>query len=328
MKHVQRARVIVQTVTFNSAETIEACIRSVQKQRYGDMLFVVIDNNSTDRTRKILRRAGVRIVLLPKNLGYAAAHNIGLRTFDSDYVLTLNPDIVIDRDFVGSLTNAMDKAVSAVGSAQALLYRVKHLGERSTMIDSAGLYITRFRRQNLRFAGKKWKTNFAAQKYIFGPDGAAAFYRRSMLADIDRGDGVFDEGYFMHKEDVDVCWRAQLRGWQSIFVPGATGRHIRTFRPGERTHIHTGLRMIATRNRYYLMVKNDLPVLWLRDLLWIFVYDIGIFFYILFRERESMSAYGQVFRNFSSLLLKRARIQQSRKVGAKYMSGWFHGRHA
>lgn len=326
MKQVQRARVIVQTVTFNSAETIGACVRSVQKQRYGDMLFVVIDNNSTDNTRAILGRVGVRTVLLPKNVGYAAAHNIGLRTFNSDYVLTLNPDMVIDRDFVGSLTMAMDKAQSAVGSAQAFLYRVERMGRRSTIVDSTGLYMTPFRRQNLRLAGKIQKPEQLSPAYIFGPDGAAAFYRRAMLIDIDQGNGVFDEDYFMHKEDVDVCWRAQLRGWRSVFVPGAVGYHIRSFRPGRRVHMHAPLRTMALRNRYYLMIKNDLPLLWIRNLPWIALYDLGIFLYVLFWERESLPAYAQVLKNFRSIFKKRMRIQRSRRASTAYMSRWFQWR--
>lgn len=325
MKYSTQPLVVIQTVTYNNAKTIETCIHSVLRQQYRNILFVVIDNNSTDGTRKILQKNKVKVVSLRRNIGYAAAHNVGLRRFASDYVLTLNPDIVIKPDFVGKLVSAMEAASTSVGSAQALLYRVENLNDRSAMVDSAGLYITRYRRQGLRFAGKIWKTKYAAQKYIFGPDGAAAFYRRSMLVDIDCGNGVFDEDYFMHKEDVDVCWRAQLRGWQSIFVPEAKGYHIRTFRSGKRIHIDTSIRMMAIRNRYYLMIKNDLLALWIRDLPWILAYDIGVLFYILFREWESLPAYGHVFRNFSPLLLKRSRIQRSRKVDMWYMSRWFHG---
>lgn len=327
MKHMDKTTVTVQIVTHNNSSTIGDCIRSVLKQRYKNISFVVIDNASTDGTQRTLRRFRVQTILLTRNIGYAAAHNIGLRRFTGEYVLTLNPDIVIDRDFVGGLVHALEHAPSDVGSAQALLYRVEKLTARSQTIDSAGIYMNVFRRQNLRFGGTNKKTHIFLKEYIFGPDGAAAFYRRAMLVDIDLGNGIFDEDYFMHKEDVDVSWRAQLRGWRSLFVPEAVGYHIRTFRPGQRIHVPAGLRAHALRNRYYLIVKNDLALLWVRDALWISLYDVGIFFYTMLRERESLKAYREVLGGLGRLLRKRKRIQASRKASTRYMSQWFRWRH-
>lgn len=327
MKHASNIKVTVQIVTHNNSSTIGDCIQSVLKQRYKNIALVVIDNASTDGTPRILRRLGVQTILLTQNVGYAAAHNKALHRFASKYVLTLNPDIVIDREFVGRLVHALDHAPADVGSAQALLYRVEKLTTRSHVIDSAGIYMNVFRRQNLRFGGTNENTNKLLQEYIFGPDGAAAFYRRAMLMDIDVGSGIFDEDYFMHKEDVDVSWRAQLRGWKSLFVPEAVGYHIRTFRPGERAHVHAELRAHALRNRYYLIVKNDLVLLWLRDVLWISLYDVGIFFYTMLRERESLKAYREALGGLGHLLWKRKSIQTSRRVSTRYMSQWFHWRH-
>ncbi len=321
MKHA--ARVVIQTVTYNSAHTIKACISSVLKQRYPGIFFVVIDNASSDNTQAIVKRLGVRLVSLPENIGYAAAHNTGILRFKSDYVLTLNPDITLDRDFVGNLVEAMDKEPRDTGSAQGLLYRVEHLGEKSNTVDSMGVYMNAARRQNLRRAGVRIQHAAMAPEHIFGPDGSAAFYRRTMLQDISLGNGVFDEDFFMHKEDVDVCWRAQLRGWKSVFVPSAVGYHIRTFRPGRRTIVASGLRIAALRNRYYLIVKNDTALLWIRDLPWIVFYDLGIFLYVLLRERESLLSYWLVMINIPKLLVKRAVIQRSRKADVGYMAQWF-----
>ncbi len=319
-------KIVVQIVTHNNAQTIRACLRSVKQQKFRDYRLVVIDNFSTDNTRSIVKRLGVLCLRNAINAGYAAAHNKGIGRFSSEYVLTLNPDIVLEKSFLGYMVGAMDRAHADVGSAQALLYRVERMGKRSNIVDSAGLYMNMIRRQNLRYAGKKVQNKYIAGNYIFGPDGAAAFYRRAMLEDIDLGNSVFDEDYFMHKEDVDVCWRAQLRGWKSIFVSEAVGYHVRSFRPGQRANVHAPLRTMALRNRYFLMIKNDLPLLWIRDLPWIVLYDLAIFFYVFFRERESLPAYDQVLKNFGSMLEKRAHIQRSRKVGSVYMAQWFRWR--
>ncbi len=328
MKRARLKKVVVQIVTYNNEQTIRSCIASIKAQDYFNFDIVVIDNASSDNTRRIVKKLGVRCIALRENRGYAAGHNVGLKHANSTYVLTLNPDVVISPMFLRELVSAMDAAGAPVGSAQALLYRVEKMTRRSFVVDSAGLCLGPTRRQRLRYAGRDSRRNALAQQFIFGPDGAAAFYRRAMLRDIDLGHGIFDEDYFMHKEDVDICWRAQLRGWKSLFVPRAVGYHIRTFRPGRRENIHRALRLFAVRNRYVLMIKNELPALFFRDVLWIIAYEILIFLYIVFRERGSFKAYTQVITLLPSLLTKRAVIQRNRRVGARDIVMWFRWRPA
>lgn len=323
MKLARPKKVVVQIVTYNNERTIRSCIASVKAQEYSSFEVIVIDNGSSDSTRSIVKKLGVVCVALGSNRGYAAGHNEGFKRANSTYVLTLNPDVILSPIFLRELVHAMDKSGERVGSAQPLLYRVEKMTDRSFVVDSAGLYLSPARRQKLRFMGCDARRSALTQQFIFGPDGAAAFYRRAMLQDIDLGYGVFDEDYFMHKEDVDLCWRAQLREWKSLFVPSATGYHIRTFRPGRREHIHESLRMFAVRNRYLLMIKNELPILFFRDAMWIVAYEIFIFLYILFRERTSLSAYARVAALLPSLIKKRAAIQRHRRADTRDLAVWF-----
>jgi GT2 family glycosyltransferase len=326
MNTPRHKRVAVQLVTYNNERTLRACLTSLRKQTLKDFSVIAVDNNSQDSTKRILAASGIRSVYLSSNTGYAAGHNRALSLAKSDYVLTLNPDVALSPTFLAEMVNAMDHAGKNMGSASGLLYRVETLGEKSRMIDGAGLYMTPARRQMLRFAGQ---TNVSVGvSRIFGPDGSAAFYRRSMLADIDRGFGVFDEDFFMHKEDVDVCWRAQLRGWKALLVPQATASHIRTFRAGRRSGMPQWLRRIAVRNRYYLMLKNELPLLFLRDVFWILPYDVGIMLYLVLKERRSLSAFADVVRSLPRLFRKRASIMRSRRASTQDMARWFSWRQA
>jgi len=327
MKHARDTKVVIQIVTFNNAETIRACLRSVKNQKFKNYEPLVIDNASSDTTPAIVRSLGIRCLQNSTNVGYAAAHNLGFLASRSAYILTLNPDVQLRQDFLEKLMFEVARSPRSVGSAQPLLYRVDHMGDGSYIIDSAGLYMTPYRRQMLRYSGKDARALVLRKQDIFGPDGAAALYRRAMLEDIDLGQGVFDEDYFMHKEDVDVCWRAQLRGWRSIFVPNSVAYHIRTFRAGHRTHIDTNMRMLAIRNRYYLMTKNELPLLFIRDVLWIGMYDIAMFVYILCCEPKSVTAYRLFFESLSVLRMKRLLIQTRKRVGVRYMAQWFRWRY-
>ncbi|MFN8452669.1 MAG: glycosyltransferase family 2 protein, partial [Anaerolineae bacterium] len=221
----------VHIVTFNSAATLRACLEGLRAQAFVDYEAHVFDNASTDDTRQIIRDAGIHLVESSDNLGYAQAHNRLIDQTESTYVLTLNPDVYLLPEFLGAMARALD-ANPALGAAAGRLLRVDQLGETPAVIDSAGLAMRRSRRQRLLGENTPVEPYPTEPCPIFGPDGAAAFYRRAMLDDVRVLGEVFDSDFFMHKEDVDLCWRARLRGWESVCVPDAVAHHVRAFRPG------------------------------------------------------------------------------------------------
>ncbi len=316
--------VAVHIVTYNNEKTIGPCLTALKKQSFPGIIVCIIDNNSQDETVAIVKNFRPdNFIRNAKNLGYAAAHNQALHRTKSTYVLTLNPDVVLDPRFIEQMVKAFQSSPSRVGSAAGLLLRVDTIDGQSHVVDGAGLGVKANRRQFLRYEGQKIYTVPSRVTTIFGPDGSAAFYKRAMLNDIDLGDGIFDESFFMHKEDVDVCWRAQLRGWTSLFVPTARANHIRFFRAGKRHGIDPVMKSIAVRNRYFLMTKNELPLLFLRDFLWIGLYDFGILLYLLLQERSSLIALAQYRAALSDVLKKRRSIQRKRTVPQSYMAQWF-----
>jgi GT2 family glycosyltransferase len=314
--------VCVNIVTYNSADTILTCLESVKAQIFTDFTVQVLDNASTDDTTAIITDSEVSLHRSDRNLGYAAAHNHLIDATDSRYVFTLNPDVWLAPTFISAMVTALD-ADPQLGSAAGLLHRVEQLGDTPTHIDSTGLFMRRNRRQGLCSEGLPIAQAPTQPRPIFGPDGAAAFYRRTMLDDIRVQGEVFDVDFFMHKEDIDVCWRALLRGWASIYVPDAIAHHVRSFRPGHRDRVSPLMRLYAVRNRYLLMLKNEIPALLWRDLLPIALYEAGIFAYLLLWERASIRAYAAAWGLRSRMLAKRREIQSRRKVTD--MRKWFNG---
>jgi GT2 family glycosyltransferase len=317
-------KVSVHIVTYNSAETIERCLSSLAEQRGVDFKTLVIDNASTDETVQRVEKMGVPIVANSTNLGYSVAHNQAIGGTTSEYVLTLNPDIWLDPNYLQQMVRALDHTPH-MGSACGRLLRVEQLGQPPYAIDSTGLFMRRNRRQGLCNESYPLELCPTQPQLIFGPDGAAAFYRRKMLENITVLGEVFDADFFIQKEDVDVCWRAQLLGWQSIYVPEAIGHHIRAFRPGQRYRrtVSKEMRFYAVRNRYLLMLKNEIPSHFLRDLITISVYDFGVLAYIILRERESWSSLMAVFPLARRMLQKRRIIQSSRRVSRRDIQQWF-----
>jgi|GEM_PF-385902 len=303
--------VTVQIVTFNNEDTIAPCLESVNAQTYAHIHVVIIDNASQDATCNIIKKCNYNVHKNMSNTGYAAAHNQALKLSESDYVLTLNPDAILKPDFIKHMVKQL-QATPTIGMASGLLLRVETLTAAPTIIDGAGIYIERTARQRLRFEGQSI-SKMPATAPIFGSDGAAAFYRRNMLNDLALDGEIFDEDFFMHKEDVDLCWRAQLYGWDAVCVSGAIAHHIRGFRPGQRQTISSDVRFWALRNRYLNLIKNaDIENI-LRDFPYLIGYEILILGYLLLRERENLTAYLGAWRLRKRMVAKRRLIQQCRR---------------
>jgi GT2 family glycosyltransferase len=294
--------VSVNIVTYNSSAYIRQCLEYVYKQSYRKFLVTIIDNCSSDNTIFICSRFPVHIIQNTTNIGYAAAHNQGIRLTHGAFILTLNPDVFLSPDFLHYMVSELERD-KHIGSACGSLLRIEDPSDASNVIDGAGLFMRKNRRQGLLYEGKSTFT-MPEQKEIFGPDGAAAFYRRKMLEDIAIDKEIFDEDFFMHKEDVDIAWRAQRAGWKSLYVLNATARHIRTFRSGRRQTVPPALQKMGVRNRYLLLLKNDTVKYVLRDILYILIYEMGILCYIALFEKQSFRAYKEALALWGRMIQK------------------------
>src|SRR5260221_8571046 len=155
-------RVAINIVTYNSAEFIDACLESVFSQTFTNYQVTVIDNGSQDNTVSRLsawERRGVRIILNEANLYYSRAHNSGIRESNSEFVMVLNPDVVLSTTFLMHVIAALDR-FPQVGSVNGRLIRVKPGELRAELmntplhpdavLDGAGLMMYRSRRPDLR----------------------------------------------------------------------------------------------------------------------------------------------------------------------------------
>src|SRR5450755_3327200 len=119
-------RVSVTIVTYNSGRFIKRCLESVLAQRYGNKEVIVVDNASMDGTVDILEQFEDRcqIVYNDENIGFAAAQNQAICLSNGDWVLTLNPDVLLLPDFIQAMVEAgqIDKRIGTVcGKLLAIL---------------------------------------------------------------------------------------------------------------------------------------------------------------------------------------------------------------
>jgi GT2 family glycosyltransferase len=319
--------VSVTIVTYNSGRFIKRCLESVLSQRYRLKEIIVVDNASTDGTIDILEQFEdrCRIHYNEENAGFAAAQNQAIRMAGGDWVLTLNPDVLLLPNFIQALLDAgqFDAKIGAVCGKLLTMTAHFEIPERP-VVDSTGIYFNPMLRHLDRGSQEVDNGHYLQYEYVFGATAAAALYRRAMIEDISLDGEFFDSDFFVYREDADVAWRAQLMGWKCLYVPYARGYHVRKVLPGNRRALPADINMHSVKNRFLMRMKNISSDLYWRNWLSITGRDILVVMCCLLWEHTSLKAFWFLLRNWSRFRAKREMIQHARRVDDEYMASWFH----
>ncbi|HVW86559.1 MAG TPA: glycosyltransferase family 2 protein [Bryobacteraceae bacterium] len=320
--------VSITIVTYNSGRFIKRCLESVLDQDYPFKEIIVIDNNSTDGTIDILERfenhEGVRIVYNEENIGFAGAQNQAIGLSAAEWVLTLNPDVLLLQGFIESLVNAgnLDPKVGTV-CGKLLTMTAGFDFPEEPLVDSTGIYFTPNLRHLDRGSLQVDNGHFRNYEYVFGATAAAALYRREMIDDISINGEFFDDDFFAYREDADVAWRAQLLGWKCLYAPYARGYHVRKALPGNRRALPPEINMHSVKNRFLLRMKNITWDLYRRNFFSITVRDVIVVSCCLMWEHTSLKAFPFLFKNWRSVMAKRREIMRRQRVDNAYIASWF-----
>ena len=214
-------------VNYNAGPLLRGCVDSLLGCPLG-IEIIVVDNASHDGSLEGLPESPqVRIIRNPANVGFAAACNIGMQAASAPFLLFLNPDCYFQPGAVATLLAGLQSG-DRVGMVGGLLVNEDGTeqggGRRAiptpwrSLVRAFGLY---------RFADR-WPKLFYdfhlhKQPLPDGPieveaiSGACMLVKREAMEDV----GLWDEGYFLHCEDLDWCMRFRQKGWAILFVPDA-----------------------------------------------------------------------------------------------------------
>ncbi|MFL6415691.1 MAG: glycosyltransferase family 2 protein [Bryobacteraceae bacterium] len=321
--------VSVAIVTFNSARYIRKCLEFVFSQDHRPLEIVVIDNASSDATPDILRNfeGRIRTVYNLENKGFAGGQNQAIGHCQGEWILVLNPDVRLQPDFVSTLV-AAGKETASVGTLCGKLLSMSDDFQvpEKPLIDSTGMFFTPNLRHFDRGSREPDEGQFNSSEYVFGATGAAALYRREMIEDVSIRGELFDSEFFAYREDADLAWRAQLLGWQCLYVPEAVAYHVRHVLPTNRQSVSPVINMHSVKNRFLMRINNLSGRQYLRHFLAITGRDLVVIGGCLIRERSSLRAFPNVLKNLRRALAMRRAIRARRRVTEKYMSRWFSSR--
>jgi GT2 family glycosyltransferase len=311
----------VALVNWNGAAFIGRCLDALLAQSCRPQRIVVVDNNSTDGSPELIRRAYPDVVLLENstNLGFAAGSNRAIAACATEHVLVLNTDVFLEADFIERLLPEFEQS-PRIGALTGEVF------EEATGTRISGGF---FMRRMLRMRPSQ---TLDRPEEVFGASGALVLFRREALEDIKVEDEYFDSSYFMYGEDIDLAWRAQLMGWETHFVPGARARHLGSgSQQGRMAFLGKAapLQRHTLKNRYLTVIKNAsvgvllylLPSFVLTEpLVWIY-----LFLRRPLRTLYLLLAWADVVRLLPQVWRRRQVIQRRRRVGPARIRRFFSG---
>ncbi len=314
----------IQIVTWNSADVIDACLASLAAQSAREFEIVVVDNASADGTPAHVERAFARglpgTLLRPgHNTGFCGGHNQALARSRAPWVLLLNPDATLPPDFVKHAQEVLAGLDPDVGTVAPLILLP------DGRVDSSGLFLDRLRRVFDRGQGQP-AAGFAREEDVFGCTGAAALHRRAMLDDVAEDGSALDERLFAYYDDLDLSWRAQLRGWRCRFVPSLVVLHARAGRNAVRAVEGRGGRAreqrLAVRNRLLVLLKCERATDLLAALPRLLPYELARLAYVALRAPGSLPGYVDALR-LAPAFWRSRRLLQRRARPARLLAAPF-----
>lgn len=224
--------VTIIVLNWNRPDDTLACVKSLRPQRHSPCEILVVDNGSTDKSvsRFQAEIPDIRLLLNPRNLGFAEGNNAGIRQAlegGAEAVLLLNNDTVADPLLVQALVDAAATHPRVGFLGARVLY---HEAPRRIWMGKPvwDVRTCRFEHVGLKedeAAGAPEAPSAAAYAC-----GCAVLVPRRTIEEV----GLMDPRFFCYYEEIDWCFRGAARGWESLYVPAARVWHKVPLTPGGR----------------------------------------------------------------------------------------------
>ncbi len=247
---------------WNGIEIISECISSIKKSKFSSYEIIVSDNMSTDGSQDWIKKnyPDIRLVENKKNYGYSGGCNKGAEIALGDYLLFLNNDTIHDENWIEPLVEKI-KSDSNIGAVQP---KILNYFNRS-LFDYAGgsgghmdIFCYPFARGRVFLDQEEDVGQYNNPEKCFWASGTTLLIKKKLFFE----SGKFDELFFAHMEEIDLCWRIQIMGYSVWSEPNSVVYHKNAVSLPMYSH-----------KKYYLNHRNSLLMLFSN-------YSIPLAFYI------------------------------------------------
>ncbi len=306
-----KRRVAVIILNWNGKKFLEQFLPAVCEFSKGIAEVYVADNASTDDSVSFLKAnfQDVKIIINPKNGGFAYGYNTSLAKIDAEYYILLNSDVEVTKNWIGPIISLLD-GDKIIGAVQPKIKSFsnpgyfEYAGAAGGFID---VYGYPFCRGRIFDTIEKDENQYNDVKEIFWATGACLFIRAELYHLL----GGFDEDLFSHQEEIDLCWRMKLLGHKVMYCPSS-----------EVMHYGGGMLPKSNPFKTYLNFRNNLIILCKNhpsgNLLWkiivrVVLDGIASFRYLLMGNRKDASAiikgHFHFYRSLPKTLKKRKALK-------------------
>ena len=242
--------VAIVILNWNGRHFLEKFLPSVVAAAYENVSVIVADNASTDDSVSFLKKnyPSIRIIRNSVNEGFAKGYNTALKQVSADYYVLLNSDVEVSKEWINPIISLMESDESIAACQPKILsfdhqHQFEYAGASGGWIDQLGYPFTRGR---VFDHCETDNGQYEDVSQIFWATGAAMFVRSSVFHDMEG----FDEFFFAHQEEIDLCWRMQRAGYKIYVIPSSIVYHV-----------GGGTLAMGSSKKVYLNFRNNLIML-------------------------------------------------------------------
>lgn len=219
-------KVAVVILNWNGKKFLEQFLPFLLQTTYSGMELIIADNGSTDDSLEFLRThyPSLRIIAFDKNHGFAGGYNKALRQVESEYYVLLNSDVEVVPGWLEPMVDLLEKNPGIAACQPKLLTwgnrkLFEYAGGAGGWLDRYGYP---FARGRVFDQYEEDHGQYDDTVPVFWASGAALFIRAKVYHAV----GGFDEYFFAHQEEIDLCWRIQLAGHRVFACPASVVYHV------------------------------------------------------------------------------------------------------
>lgn len=254
-------KVSVLMLSWNTSFYTIPCLESFKEQTFKDFKIVLVDNGSEEKDFEKLKEyvknvKGIKIVLkrLEKNVGITGGMNYGYKFVEGDYVIFMNNDMLVDKNFLKELVSSFEnnKNIGAVLPKMYSLKDGKKIKKPQLVGGKLSFYGTLINkeaeREGINYYNKWAEFNCAT--------GGCVMVSTKVMKELGE---VYPSSYFLYFEDIDLTWRIKSKGYKIFYNPNSVVYHKGSGTIGFNKAVYTQQRFIV-RNKYLTFWRN-LPIL-------------------------------------------------------------------
>ncbi len=294
-------------LNYNSGNLLIECVETILKTIHKNYEIIVVDNNSKDKSHKKCKDKFDQIKLIEnkENLGYCEGNNVGLKQVNGEFVVILNPDTLVDPNWITELIDGFSKFGDG-------LYQPKLLTiDDHKIIGSAGNMINVFGFGYSRGRGQTDSDKFNQEGIISYASGTCLFTSKKILDKI----GVLDSFLFAYHDDLEFGWRAAEYGIKSYYIPNAIVYHAESFNFKWGSFKF----YLLERNRHYCLLTHYSKKTFYKILPELILIEFAVLGFYLSKRMLSVKikAYFNILKNRKKIKVKYNENQNNRILSDK-----------